>query len=217
MEKLPNAKSCAKIQPMIKLIAGLGNPGQNLQNTRHNFGFMIIDVWAKNRGLDFVFNKKFNALIAQSREQKFLFPTFDKIILAKPQTMMNNSGQSIKKISQYFKIKPEEILVVHDENDLPFGNLKLIFNKSAAGHRGIESTTNQLKTQSFFRLRLGIAPQVSTNLSLEDFVLQDFSPQEQQSLPDIIKKATEIISIATNTSADNPDQLVGQISQLNQT
>jgi len=188
MEKLPNAKSCAKIQLMIKLIAGLGNPDQNLKNTRHNFGFMIIDAWAKSHDLDFVFNKKFNALIAQG----------NKIILAKPQTMMNNSGQSIKRISQYFKIKPEEILVVHDENDLPFGNLKLIFNKSAAGHRGVESIIDQLKTQAFYRLRLGITPQTSTNLSLEDFVLQNFSPQEQNSLPDIIKKATEIISIALN-------------------
>lgn len=177
---------------MIKLIVGLGNPDQKLQNTRHNFGFMIIDAWAKNHGLDFVFNKKFNALIAQHQNDS------DKIILAKPQTMMNNSGQSIKKISQYFKIKPEEILVAHDENDLPFGNLKLVFNKSAAGHHGVESIVDRLKTQDFFRLRLGIAPQASSNLSLEDFVLQDFSPPEQQVLPDIIKKATEIISVAMN-------------------
>ncbi|OIO47403.1 MAG: aminoacyl-tRNA hydrolase [Candidatus Portnoybacteria bacterium CG06_land_8_20_14_3_00_39_12] len=197
---------------MVKLIVGLGNPDQKLQNTRHNFGFMVIDAWAKNSGIGFVFNKKFNALIAQNREQKFLFPT-DKVILAKPQTMMNNSGQSIKKICQYFKIKPEEILVAHDENDLPFGNLKLIFDKSTAGHRGVESIINQLKTQAFFRLRLGIAPQASANLSLEDFVLHDFNPQEQQSLPNIIKKATEIISATLDMSADNPDQLISRISQ----
>lgn len=190
---------------MIELIVGLGNPDQNLQNTRHNFGFIVIDAWAKSHALNFVFNKKFNALIAQN----------NKVILAKPQTMMNNSGQSIKKISQYFKIKSEEILIVHDENDLLFGSVKFIFGKSAAGHRGVESIINQLKTQAFFRLRLGITPQAPTNLSLEDFVLQGFSPREQQILPSIIKKAIERISIAINASTSTPDQLVSQISQIN--
>lgn len=172
---------------MLKIICGLGNSGRKFKNTRHNFGFLILDKLAKKQRLDFYLNKDFEALTARWITDK------NKRLLIKPKTLMNNSGRAVKKICQYYKIKPEQILVAHDDFDLAFGQIKFTFGQGTAGHHGVESVIQNLGTKNFFRLRLGIRPEKVSGLILEKFVLQKFTRREKKKIPFITKKAIEIL------------------------
>lgn len=154
----------------FKLIVGLGNPGTKYKFSRHNLGFLILDSYLKNSP-KFEFNKKFEAEIVKIGD----------VVFAKPQTFMNLSGKSVRDISRFYQISPEEILVIQDELDLEFGKVKLSYDSSDAGHNGIKDITNSLGTQKYYRLRFGIGkPQDFT--PIEDFVLQDFTVLEQKEL-----------------------------------
>lgn len=155
----------------VKLIAGLGNPGEKYKKTRHNIGFILLDLLAQEMQASFEFNSDFQAEIAEIKQGK------DKIILCKPQTFMNNSGQAVSKIVNYCKIELKDILVIQDEIDLPFGKTKLSTNSSSAGHKGIQSIIDHLGTQNFQRLRFGIN-QEANPLPTEIFVLKNFSKEE---------------------------------------
>lgn len=193
---------------MIKVIFGLGNPGKKFQNTRHNFGSLIIDRLAKNQGFVFSLKPDFESLITElALGQK-------KVFLAKPQTMMNDSGRAIKKIGQYYRIQAQEILVIHDDFDLSFGQMKFTFGQGAAGHHGIESVIENLGTKNFFRLRLGTQPEKSSNIPLEKFVLQKFTRREKKKIPLIIKKAIEIISMTVKQPDASPEKTISRISNL---
>lgn len=172
----------------MRIVIGLGNPGKQYQNARHNLGFRIID--ALRQDLEFEnwqSTKKFQASISQG--------VFDneKIILAKPETFMNESGKAVKLLANYYQIAPEQILIIHDEADLPFGEIRCQTSRGAAGHRGVESIINHLKTNEFCRIRIGIRPENPINESLDDFVLAEFTPQEEELIPKIIKESVEII------------------------
>ncbi|MFC1701048.1 aminoacyl-tRNA hydrolase [Patescibacteria group bacterium] len=187
----------------MKLIIGLGNPGKEYKNTRHNLGFATIDALALQfKTNNFQFKKQFNALVAQTNING------EKVILAKPQTFMNNSGDAVKKIVSYFKISPEEIMVIHDELDLPLGKFKLQISRNSAGHKGVQSIINNLGTKNFTRLRIGINhdPSLATNESTKDkeeFVLQKFTKQEQEIISKKIKKIIKaIIRPPMNASSD---------------
>lgn len=172
----------------MKLIIGLGNPGKQYQNSRHNLGFRIIN--ALRQDLEFEnwqSAKKFRSSISRG-----VFAG-KKIILAKPETFMNDSGKAARLLADYYQIKPEQILVVHDEADLPFGEIRRQTGRGPAGHRGVESIINHLKTNGFGRIRIGINPQGGTDRSLEDFVLEKFTPQEEELIPEIIKRILKII------------------------
>lgn len=133
----------------MKLIVGLGNIGKEYDETRHNAGFMTIDHFAEKHG--FEFNKqKFDALIADGGVNG------EKVILAKPTTYMNESGRSVRQIVDFYKLDPEDVLVVHDDMDLPTGRLRLRQKGSAGGHNGIKSIIAHLGTEKFKRLRIGI-------------------------------------------------------------
>ena len=202
---LLSIKIRVKIWPMIKLIAGLGNPGFRFKKTRHNFGFLVLDSLARNNQAVFMMKKDFNSLLAKINLN-------GQIILAtKSQTMMINSGQAIKKISQYYKIKPQEIMVIHDDFDIGFNQMKFGFGRSSASHKGAESIIQHLGTKNFFRLRLGIKPEKELKMPLEKFVLEKFNKQERLALPLVIKKAAEIISAAVSYAIETPDQLVNQL------
>lgn len=157
----------------MKLIVGLGNPGTKYEKTRHNFGFMVIDFLIENKQLD-----------------------SQKIKLIKPQTFMNNSGQEVKKIADYYKIIIEDIIVIHDDIDLPLGEIKVQTGRGSAGHKGVQSIIDALGTNDFTRIRIGIRPEKLT-LDTEKFVLQKFTPEEQEIIEQTIKKAAEIIIQAT--------------------
>jgi len=167
----------------MKLIIGLGNPGKEYAKTRHNVGFMVIDALAKNLGVDFKLNKKFQAEIAVIKNGK------EEIVLAKPQTFMNLSGISTRAILDFYKIKPKDIIVIHDDKDILFGEVKYQSDRSAAGHNGIKSLIEHLGTQDFARIRIGVAWEDKEKMGdTANFVLMNFTKTELTSLEDIIKE-----------------------------
>ena len=185
----------------MKLIIGLGNPGEEYENTRHNVGFMIVDAIAAKEGDKFSFEKKFNAEVAKSRFND------GPIVLAKPQTFVNKSGESVRKLKLFYKTKPQGIVVVHDDLDIEFGNFKMSLGKDSGGHRGVQSVIDNLKTNKFWRLRIGTANRKlktardqntlkAKKESVGDFVLSKFTPAEQTELKKVIKKALERLSSA---------------------
>lgn len=157
----------------MKLIVGLGNPGKEYQNTRHNLGFWVIDQLANK--LDIKLNKtKFNGLYSQTSEY----------VLLKPQTYMNNSGDCIKEFINYFQIPIDSLLVIYDEIYLPFGSFHYRSQGAAKGHNGIKNIIEKLGTNQFKRLRIGIDYEPEWNLP--DWVLGKFRDFEKKMLADIL-------------------------------
>jgi len=168
----------------MKLIVGLGNPGSKYIKTRHNIGFMVLDVLAE--GEEWKENKKANCLYLKKQINS------EEVELVKPLTFMNNSGKAVNYIKQKHYIKPEDILVIHDDIDLPLGEIKIQQNRSSAGHKGVQSIIDALGTKDFVRMRIGIRPEQLTQ-ETEDFVLEKFTPQEQEIIEEKIKRAAELI------------------------
>ena len=140
----------AALTAKLRLIVGLGNPGADYVDTRHNAGFWLIDEIAADQSLSFRFEKRFNA-----DECKFKADGRD-VFLQKPQTFMNRSGQSVAALARYYKIAAEEILVIHDELDLPPGVNRIKQSGGHGGHNGLRDIINHLGSRDFFRLRVGI-------------------------------------------------------------
>lgn len=180
----------------MKLIVGLGNPGEEYIGTRHNVGFWLVEAIAKQSAVEFKFDKKLNA---ESVKAKFN----DKpVVLAKPCTYVNKSGEAVSKLIKQLKIKKEDLIVVQDDLDIEFGSLKLSFGKDSGGHRGIQSIIDQLKTNKFWRLRIGTANRKLSSArqqatlkakkeSVGNFVLAKFTPTEQTELKKILKQTLE--------------------------
>ncbi len=166
-------------QGTMKLIVGLGNPGRIYENTRHNIGFKVIDALSKKSNIKLK-RVSLNAMCGRGR----IFN--ERVILAKPLTYMNLSGSSIKNLMLLNKIKPENLMVILDDADLGFGRIKLKARGSSAGHRGLASIIEQLGTNEFARLRIGIGRQEGKKLV--DYVLDEFKNEERKKL----KEAVEI-------------------------
>lgn len=173
----------------MKLIIGLGNPGKNYQNTRHNLGQKIILKYLADKDINLKSQPKLSAELAE------LGQGGDKILIGITNEYMNNSGISIKKIADYYKIFSQNIYVVHDDLDLGVGDYKIQFNRGPAGHNGIKSTIEHLGTQAFNRIRVGVGhPQ--NNIPVEDYVLLPFSKDESSIIDAVIPKViTEIEKI----------------------
>ncbi len=182
----------------IKLIIGIGNPDEEYQGTRHNVGFMFVDHIAKKNDCDdFEFNKKLNTLTAKGKIEG------SSLVLAKPQTYVNKTGEAAAKLKNFYKVKPEQILVIQDDLDVPFGNTKISFDKNSGGHKGVESIMKALKTKKFYRLRIGLAKPAlqkarqQSDKKRDEFVvkmvLSKFSPAEQDELKKIFKEGYEKI------------------------
>lgn len=173
------------------LIVGLGNPGDKFINTRHNLGYEVADELRRKLGLpDFESNKKFKAEIS----------TNNGLILIKPLTFMNMSGMAVSAVARYFKIEPEEIIVIHDELDLPLGHIKIRVGGSDAGHHGIESVIKFLGSEQFIRVRLGIGnwhaisgEHKHASFDAEKFVVQQFLPNEKSKVKTMIKRAVKAV------------------------
>jgi PTH1 family peptidyl-tRNA hydrolase len=180
------------------IIVGLGNPGEKLENTRHNVGFMALDeIKKKNNFPDFVLSKKFQAEISEGSWDG------DKIVLAKPQTFMNNSGQSIKALIDYYKPDKEALIVIHDDIDISIGKVKFSKDSSSAGHKGVQSIIDILKTKKFGRLRIGILPMNGKKKKTEEFVLQKFNKEEKEIIQKIIKLLSEAIKNEINETSNS--------------
>jgi peptidyl-tRNA hydrolase, PTH1 family len=183
----------------MKIIVGLGNPGEKYENTPHNIGFETIDEFArKNNFPDFRLSKKFNALISEGEIND------EKIILAKPQTFMNESGKAIKSIINKTGTFPAiaiagnvpekiNLIIIHDDIDLPIGKIKVSQDRGSAGHKGVESIINAMGTKNFSRIRIGIQPQTGKPESVERFVLKKFSESEEKIFGESIKQAISAV------------------------
>lgn len=201
----------------MKLIVGLGNPGAEYQDTRHNLGFMVIEKLAKELASEEISWKeedKFKALVAKIGD----------VVLVKPITFMNSSGVAVASIMRYFKLDPSDVWVIHDDIDLPLGKIRIREKGSSAGHRGIESIIAELKTDVFVRFRLGIgrgklfSKGDSDTTTIEkgiagrshhgrhhwdiSFVLSRFTQSEAGALKHLIKNGTEAVRIAITEGTD---------------
>ena len=165
----------------MKLIVGLGNPGPEYTNTRHNIGFMVLDNYLTNSN----WQSKFQALYQTKSINN------EKIIFVKPTTYMNLSGNAVQEFVHFYKISPEDILIIHDDLDLPLGTYRLKTNSSAGGHNGIKSIIANLQTTSFARLKVGISK--NTNISTKDYVLGQFTPEELTKLSELYPTFNHII------------------------
>ena len=171
------------------LIVGLGNPGEKYKNTRHNIGFLVVDEFReKNNFSEFRLSKKFIALISEG-----VFNN-EKIVLVKPQTFMNESGKAVKSIIKNIG-GPVLPMIIHDDIDLPLGKIKIVKNRGAAGHKGVESIIREIGTKNFIRFRIGIQPQKAKPKNAEKFVLQKFEKEEEKIVKEVIKKTTEAIGL----------------------
>jgi peptidyl-tRNA hydrolase, PTH1 family len=153
------------------LVVGLGNPGREYARNRHNAGFMVVDELARRHGGSW--RSKFSGHVAEIRLEGH------KLALLKPETYMNESGRSVAAAAQFFKVAPDAVLVVHDEGDFDLGRLELKFGGGLAGHNGLRSIAQHLKTQDFLRLRIGVGrPERGDRRPLADYVLADFEPHD---------------------------------------
>ncbi|MCS7199362.1 MAG: aminoacyl-tRNA hydrolase [Caldimicrobium sp.] len=164
------------------IFCGLGNPGKEYQNTRHNFGFLVLDAYAKKKGLSFEFSPHLEADIAFYRS---------KALLVKPQTYMNLSGRAVVKILKNFEISPQHLLVIHDDLDLPLGRIKVVPKGGAGGHRGVISIIEALGSEDFPRMKLGIGR--PKDQEVKEYVLSPFREEEVPFVNRVIEKAQEAL------------------------
>ncbi len=174
----------------MKLIVGLGNPGKEYEKTRHNVGFNVIDLIANKYDASFCENKKFNSL------ECVLNIYGEKIILVKPLTFMNLSGDAVIKYVNYYNIDVDDILIIHDDLDMKLGKIRIVYDSSSGGHNGIKSIINVLNSQKFTRLKIGIAH--NRNVDTKDYVLGNFSGDDFNILNSIYDKVSNIVEDFVN-------------------
>ena len=175
----------------MKLIVGLGNPGEKYVGVRHNLGFSVLDEFRnKENWGDWGNEGKFKSEIVKKGE----------IILARPQTYMNNSGMAVVSLVEYYKILPEDVIIIHDELDLPLGKIKVRLGGAAAGHHGVESIIDGLGTDQFIRVRLGIgnlrtqsSEHKHAHVDAEKFVLEPFMHAEKPKVKHMLKQAVKAL------------------------
>jgi PTH1 family peptidyl-tRNA hydrolase len=181
---------------MSYTIVGLGNPGKEYENTRHNSGRIVLDRVRAEYGGDFEFDKKLNALVARGKIGK------EKIALVVPETFMNNSGKAVKLLVKNPKAA-EKLIVIHDDFNLPLGRMKISFNRSSGGHKGLESVIRAVKTKAFARIRVGTAAADTRGEAkiphgddkIERFILGKFKDEELKVLKKVAKKATKAVEM----------------------
>jgi len=175
----------------MKLIVGLGNPGTAYSFNRHNIGFLCINHIAKSHGI--ALDKK----QGKARTGKGIIAGIE-VLLAKPQTYMNNSGQAVRLLMQKYDLDIDDLIVIHDDIDLPFGKVRLKQNSGAGGHNGIKSIIDYLGTQDFVRIKIGISrPQLEDEPvedTIVDYVLGDFDTEDKPVLDDVIQRTGDAVA-----------------------
>ena len=180
----------------MRLIIGLGNPGKEYENTRHNIGYMFLDYITNN--VVFSINKKFNAMEYETNIDG------EKILFIKPLTYMNLSGEAVIKYVNFYKLSIDNVLVIQDDLDMELGRYKLMFNHGDGGHNGIKNIILNLDSREFLRLKIGIS---KANIDTKDYVLSNFSKEEMSILNDTFDKLKTIIY---DYIAMNRDLLMGK-------
>lgn len=171
----------------MKLIVGLGNIGEKYHLTRHNVGFIVLDEYAHRNNLNFKFDSKLEALIAETRINN------EKVIFAKPTTYVNLSGNAVSKIMNFYKIELKDLLVIYDDIDLDVGFLRVREKNGHGGHNGVRDIINHLKTQNFKRIRIGIGQDNSKELN--HHVLGKFSKKEIEALKPAVIDSLDVIEM----------------------
>jgi PTH1 family peptidyl-tRNA hydrolase len=179
--------SVAQADDQPYLIVGLGNPGRKYRLNRHNVGFMVVDQVGKMVGIE-LSRVQSNSLVATGIYQG------RRIILAKPQTYMNLSGQAVSSLLRFYKVPLEHMLVIHDDLDLPYETLRLRPEGGSAGQKGLGSIIEKLGTEIFPRLRIGIG-RPPGRMDSSDYVLEDFPPAEKEVLPELLEHAGEAVLV----------------------
>lgn len=186
----------------MKLIVGLGNPGDKYQKTRHNVGFMVVEQFLKNfepvEKTSWVDEKKFKSDLVE------IDYSGEKLILVKPKTYMNNSGMAVQLIAAFYKIPASDIWVIHDEVDLPLGSMKIRLGGASAGHRGVTSVIETLGTDKFWRFRMGIGHPREFKMQnakikikgVDDYVLGGFTGPDKGKARELIKHGAKAIAMA---------------------
>ena len=176
------------------LIIGLGNPGDKYIDTRHNLGFMVVDKY--------VVSSKYHAVWKESKKFKAWIIKHEDLIFTKPTTYMNNSGLAVQSLATYYQIPTTDIIVVHDELDLPLGKIKVRVGGSGAGHHGVESIISSLDSDKFSRVRLGIgnlktkgAEHKRVTVNTDRFVTEEFRSDEKSKVKHMLKQAVEALDI----------------------
>ena len=164
------------------LVAGLGNPGRDYENTRHNAGFLLVEKLAKDWKANWTADKKFSSRLAKTGRGG------QKIILCQPQTFMNASGEAVSALADFYRLPPEKVFLVVDDADLPFGEIRLRGSGSSGGHHGLESVEKHLGTRDFPRLRIGIGRQGNVR-QITNYVLGQFAKDETELLEKILARA----------------------------
>ena len=176
------------------IIVGLGNPTKEYDKTRHNVGFSVIDVLADRIGID-VSEKKHRALCGKGMLEG------QKVILAKPQTFMNLSGESVRAMVDFYKVSPDEVIIVYDDISLEPGQLRIRTKGSAGGHNGIKNIIAHLGTQEFPRIKVGVGEKPKY-MDLADYVLSRFSKGEQELLDDAFREAADAVAMMISEGMD---------------
>ena len=170
----------------MKLVVGLGNPGDKYLNTRHNIGFSVIKRLVEIYKIDLTYKQKYKSLLGVETIYG------SRIIFAMPQTYMNLSGTAIYEITAFFKILAADMIVIHDDIDINLGKIKIKYGSSSGGHNGIKNIIEYLKTENFNRIRIGIGPKPDL-LNLNDYVLGKFNNDEQILIGESINKTCEAV------------------------
>ncbi|MBR0348768.1 MAG: aminoacyl-tRNA hydrolase [Clostridia bacterium] len=168
------------------MVVGLGNPGRNYEFTRHNAGFLTLDHIAVEENVE-IKKLKYKALIGDT------VISGHRCLLVKPQTFMNNSGEAVREISQFYKIPPEKIIVIFDDISLPCGKLRIRRKGTDGGHNGIKSIIYHLNSDNFPRIKVGVGAKPHPDYNLADWVLSTFKKDEMEELKKAIVKATEVL------------------------
>ncbi len=183
---------------MQYIIVGLGNPGEEYTNTRHNAGRIVLEFIAKKQGIADDKNgwKKDNVLLSNVAKGKI---GKDNVTLLEPLTFMNKSGSALKTLITSEK-KAESLIVIHDDLDIPLGSMKIVFNRGAGGHRGVESIIKNIKTEKFIRIRIGISPTTASGKirkpagdKIDGFIVGEFKKSELEQIQKIAKKINDVV------------------------
>jgi len=187
----------------MNLIIGLGNPDRKYQDTRHNVGFLVVDKLLESKGEDFdklKLKKKFKSEVTKGRILQ------EEIVVAKPQTYMNKSGEAVKALVKFYKVDLHNLVVIHDDVDLPVGKIRISQAASSAGQKGVQDIIDKLGSNEFVRLRIGIGSDNQGQIPTEDYVLQKFTAAQKKALDynmGLIMEALDIIITQGPTEAMN--------------
>lgn len=185
--QIEQKRTAAPATPPEWLVVGLGNPGKKYENTRHNTGFLVMDTLCREHGVS-CDRSRFRALTGEA------VLGGKRVLLLKPQTFMNLSGEAVREAAAFYKIPPERVLVIFDDISLPVGTLRIRAKGSSGGQNGVKNIIAQLGSEQFPRIKVGIGGKPHPDYDLADWVLSSFRPEEQEAMQDAAKRAAAAVS-----------------------